>query len=103
MSRRPLSTLDLSLSEQASVRNALHFLRSKFGTWKDVARMLRYEDTTVINCAAGSRSIMASMAFRIARLCEISVDELLEGRYPARGCPRCGYDRRKDLLVKGRS
>jgi hypothetical protein len=102
VSRRPLSTLDLTLAEQACVRNALHLLKTKFETWKNLAYALRFEDTTVLNCALGNRTIMASMAFRVAKLAEVSVDELLSGRYPARGCPRCGYDRRDDGKIKGR-
>lgn len=97
MSRRRISTIDLTEREQLHIRNALHLLRVKFGTWRDLARMLKYDDSTVTNCALGHRTVMASMAFRVARLAQISVDELLSGRYPLRGCPRCGYDARKAL------
>jgi rhodanese-related sulfurtransferase len=95
MSRRRISTLDMTVQEQEHVRNALHWLHTKFGKWEHVAKMLKFEDTTVINCANGRRTIMASMAFRVARVVNVSVDELLAGRFPARGCPRCGYDPRE--------
>jgi hypothetical protein len=93
MSRR-ISTLDLSIVEQEHVRNALMLLRTKFETWARLAKLLKFDETTVVKSAHGSRTIMASMALRTARLADVSIDDLLAGRYPARGCPRCGYDPR---------
>jgi hypothetical protein len=92
VSRLDLSTTDLSLEEQAHVRNALTFLHAKLETWKSVARLLRFEKTTVLNVGNGVRTATASMAFRIARVVGVSVDDLLAGKFPEPGtCPRCGY------------
>ena len=40
---------------------------------------------------SGRRGVTASLAVRIARLVEVSIDELLDGRaLPAQLCPHCG-------------
>ena len=92
MIQRELTTLDLSLEEQEHVRNALIFLKIRLNGWKPLSKVLHFEETTVINCGNGKRTITASMAFRIARLVQIPIDDLLAGRYPeADVCPRCGY------------
>jgi hypothetical protein len=92
VSERELSTLDLSLVEQEHVRNALIFLKIRVNGWKPLAKVLHFEETTVINCGNGKRTITASMAFRIARLVKVPIDDLLAGKFPeADVCPRCGY------------
>jgi hypothetical protein len=92
VSRPTVTTLDLSVDEQEHVRNAIHFLRLKLGTWKSLARLLHFEEITLTQSADGSRSVTASMAFRIARVANIKVDELITGHFPVPGtCPRCGY------------
>ena len=94
MSRRRISTLDLDEVEQQHVRNALQLLRRELGGWEHLAKLLKFEETTIIKVGNNQRTATASMAFRIARLVDVSVDELLTGRFPLRGCPRCGYDPR---------
>lgn len=102
MSRRPITELDLSREEQEHVRNALYFLRAKFGTWKSIGKLLHFEETTLINSANGSRTVTASMAFRLARVLKIDVDSLVAGRFPEAGtCPRCGYRVPLDGKYKG--
>ena len=92
MSKPTVTELDLKLDEQEHVRNALHFLRAKFGTWKSIARTLHFEEVTVIQIANGTRTVTASMAFRLARVLAVGVDDLVGGRFPEPGvCPRCGY------------
>ena len=89
---RQITELDLSSAEQDHVRNALYFMRAKFGTWKSIARLLRFEETTLIKSANGERTVSASIAFRLARVAGIKVDDLVGGRFPEPGhCPRCGY------------
>jgi hypothetical protein len=97
VSAKPISTLDLTVQEQEHVRNALIFLRAKLGTWKCVARVLHFEETTLMNAANSKRTITANMAFRLARLVKVKVDDLISGQWPEPGlCPRCGYrDERK--------
>lgn len=92
MSRKEPSTLDMTLPEQEHVRNALYYLRAKTGSWQPLAKMLRYEEQTLVQCASAVRGIAASMAFRIARAANITVDDLLTGKFPEPGvCPRCAY------------
>lgn len=86
-----MTVLDLTLEEQAHTRNALHFLRAKLGTWAMLAKVLHFDETTLIK-AGSARTVTASMAFRIARVLDIAVDDLVKGRLPEPGtCPRCGY------------
>ena len=74
------------------VRNALYFLRAKFGSWQPLARALHYEEQTLVQCANGTRGVAAAMAFRLARFVNVGIDELLAGRFPEPGvCPRCAY------------
>jgi hypothetical protein len=92
MGARPITELDLTKQEQDHVRNALYFLRAKFGSWKTIARLLRFEESTLIHSASGLRTVSASMAFRLARTVNITIDHLLAGKYPEPGvCPRCAY------------
>jgi hypothetical protein len=89
---RKLTTLDLTLDEQERVRSALHYLRLRFGGWKPLGRALHFEETTLIHAAHGRRTATAAMAFRVARLAKVSVDDLIKGRYPdPNACPRCGF------------
>ena len=92
VSRREPTTLDMTLAEQEHVQNALYFLRAKFGSWKPVAQMLRYEQQTLVQSANGTRGVAAAMAFRVARAVGIGIDVLLAGGFPEPGvCPRCAY------------
>lgn len=62
------------------------------GGWRSLTKLLKFEETTLIKSGNGSRTVTASMAFRIARLVGVSVDDLVHGRFPEAGtCPRCGY------------
>jgi hypothetical protein len=89
---RPITEIDLTLEEQEHVRNALQFLRVKLGGWRPLMKLLKFEETTLIKSGNGSRTVTASMAFRIARLVGVSVDDLVHGKFPEPGtCPRCGY------------
>jgi plasmid maintenance system antidote protein VapI len=74
------------------VRNALLFLQIKLGGWRALTKLLKFEEMTLIKSGNGSRTVTASMAFRIARLVEVTVDDLVHGKFPEPGtCPRCGY------------
>lgn len=101
MSAKPISTLDLTVQEQEHVRNALIFLKVKLGTWKCVARVLHFEETTLVNVANNKRTITANVAFRLARLVKVKVDDLITGTWPPVGmCPRCGYQDLRDTNGK---
>jgi hypothetical protein len=90
---RPITEIDLTLEEQEHVRNALQFLRLKLGGWRALMKLLKFEETTLIKSGNGSRTVTASMAFRIARLVGVSVDDLVHGKFPEEGtCPRRGHE-----------
>jgi hypothetical protein len=81
---------DLTLDEQRHVRAAVAFLRNRMGTAEALAEALRLKPVTIRHVREG-RQISASIAFRVARLAGVKIDDLLEGRFPPPGtCPHCG-------------
>ena len=82
---------DLTLTEQKHVRTAMRYLRRKMGTRAALADALSATYRTIQHVTDGTRSVSASMALRVARLAEVSMDDLLAGRYVPGACPRCGY------------
>jgi hypothetical protein len=86
-----VSVADLTPAEQKNVRTALRFLRSRCGGWAPLGKALRLKDTTLGNVASG-RVVSPTVAFRVARLVGVTVDDVLTGRFPAPGtCPHCGH------------
>lgn len=82
---------DLTAAEQTNVRTALRFLRARCGSWENVSRALKFGNSTVGNIIAG-RAVSPVVAFRVARLAKVGVDDVLAGRFPAPGtCPHCGH------------
>jgi len=82
---------DFTPAEQANVRTALKFLRTRFGTWDVAAKMLRFRASSLANMAAGRTPVGPTLAVRIAKFAKIGVDDVLTGRFPAPGtCPMCG-------------
>jgi hypothetical protein len=82
---------DLTSKEQASVRIAILFLRARCGGWVPLGKLLRLKDTTLSNVAR-KEPVSASLAFRVARLARVGIDDLLAGKYPPTGaCPHCGH------------
>jgi len=83
---------DLTKQEQDYVRAAIRFLRAAFGTWDATAKALACRRNAIHRVNAGSRAVTASMAFRVARIAGVGVDEVLTGKYPPAGvCPHCGH------------
>jgi nicotinate-nucleotide pyrophosphorylase len=83
---------DLTTQEQMHVRTALKFLRSRCGTWATTAKVLNLGESTLSDVAAGRKTAGPVLAFRVARLAKVSVDDVLTGRFPAPGtCPHCGH------------
>ncbi len=83
---------DLSVSEQTNVRTALKFLRSRCGGWAPLGTALGMAETTLANAAHGHSGVSARLAFRVARLAKVGVDDVLTGRFPSVGaCPYCGH------------
>ena len=95
---------DLTTQEQTNVRTALKFLRGRFGTWELVAKVLRFNQTTLSAVSTGHKMVTATMAFRVARLAKVPVDDVLSGRFPAEGtCPYCGHIAIAEAPVQARS
>jgi hypothetical protein len=83
---------DLTKEEQEAVREALRFLRIRFGQMKLLAKALRLQPNSVIKVLAGDDNVSALMVLRVARLAGVGLDDLLAGRYPIKGmCPHCGH------------
>lgn len=81
---------DLTAKEQANVKTAIAFLRAKAGV-KPIAKALRFSRATL------QRAAGPMLAFRVARLAGVSVDDLLTGKYPPPGvCPHCGHRKEDD-------
>jgi hypothetical protein len=84
---------DLTAIEQTNVRAALRFMRARCGTWAAVSKALKLGDSTASNVAAGA-AVSPLLAFRVARLAKVGVDDVLAGRFPdPRCCPHCGHVR----------
>lgn len=83
---------DLTDPEQSNVRTALLYLRLQVGTWAQLAKQLHVADRTIGKIVAGRRNVTPALALRLAKLVEVTFDDLVSGRYlPGRQCPRCGY------------
>lgn len=84
---------DLTNEEQQRVRATLHYLRRQVGGWIPLAKALHYGTSTLDKIANGreGRRVTPRLAFRVARLADSSIDDLLGGRYRAGACPRCGH------------
>ena len=86
------ASFDLTSQEQMNVRTALKFLRARLGGWASVAKVLHFGESTVGNMAAGHKPPSIAVAFRVARLAKVPVDDVLGGRFPPPGtCPHCGH------------
>jgi hypothetical protein len=80
-----MKTSDLTAAEQSHVKAALAFLHARCGDWETLAKALR------VGRMAFHRPITPMLAFRVARLAKVGVDEVLTGKYPPPGvCPHCG-------------
>lgn len=92
MSRRPLTEQDFTLAEQECLRNALYYCRAKFGSWKRLAQVMRYEEQTVSQIGSGHRNVAPALVIRMSKILKVPVEDLTSGRFPPSGtCPRCAY------------
>jgi transcriptional regulator with XRE-family HTH domain len=77
--------------EQRHVRTALRFLRYRVGGWQPLADALGVKADSISKVIRGSRSVTASLAYSVARLTDVSIDDLLAGQLLSpRTCPHCG-------------
>lgn len=78
---------DLTKEEQTNVRAAIRFLRVRCGGWVQLSKTLRLTRSTLQKVGA-----TPVVAFRVARLAGIGIDDLLAGKFPPSGtCPYCGH------------
>jgi len=76
----------LSPKEAVNVRTAARFLRASMGGWLNVAKALHVDVSTA------KRAPTPILAFRLARLVGVGVDDVLTGKYPPAGvCAHCGH------------
>ncbi len=88
---------DLTAKEQTHVRAALQFLRTRCGGWVPLAKALGVKEST-LSAAGRGGNISARVAFRVARLAAVGVDDLLAGKFPEPGtCPHCGHRSDREL------
>lgn len=85
--------LDLTREEQNHVRAAIHFLKTRVGGWKTLAKVLHVEPRFLADHATPKgRTITPTLAFRIARFAKVPMEDVLSGTFPAPGtCPHCGH------------
>lgn len=101
--------------EQRHVRTAIRFLRFKVGGWGPLADALHVMPDSLGKVVAGRRSVTPGLVFAVARLTDVSIDDLLAGSLlSSRVCPHCGRpptddfedeetiveDRLRDALLK---
>jgi hypothetical protein len=72
---------DLTPEEEANVRAAILFLRSRTGQMAPVAKAVGFSKRTLANIIYEGRTVTASSAFRTAKVLGVLIDDLLVGRY----------------------
>lgn len=83
---------DLDEKEQDHVRATLRYLHNQMGGWTPMSKVLGFTPATLKHAAyLRGRSVSASMALRVARLIDVSIDDLLAGRHRPGACSKCGH------------
>ena len=81
---------DLTKEEQENVRAAVRFLAARFGSLKLLSVALGNKEM-LGRVGLDRQEMTAKIAFRIARLAQVGIDDLLAGKYPVDGaCPYSG-------------
>jgi hypothetical protein len=84
---------DLSFAEQANVRALLRMLRVKLGgnNWLNVERALPFAHSTLVEVMAERFEVSATLAFRVAKVLDVSLHHVLTGEaIPPGTCKHCG-------------
>lgn len=82
----------LTDEEQAHTLDALHFLRTRIGSWKLLAKGLGFERCTLLDVKKQRKRVSVNMAYAVARLAGAAFDDVVTGKWPAPGtCPHCGH------------
>lgn len=83
---------DLDEKEQRHVRTALRFMRIRVKGWAPLGEALHLRSDTLERIANGRRAATPGLAIRMARLADVTFDELVAGRWLSpRVCKRCGH------------
>lgn len=86
-----MSYRDLSRDEQQNALAMLHALRARFGNWFTVERALPLSHSQRVEMTEGRTQVSMTVAFRIAKLLEVSLHDVLQGTVlPKPTCPHCG-------------
>jgi ribosomal protein L12E/L44/L45/RPP1/RPP2 len=90
----------LSDKEQRHVRTAIRFLRFKIGGWAPLAAALELKADSLVKIVnARGRDVTARLAYNVARLTDVSIDDLLSGALLSpRACPHCGRAPESDFV-----
>lgn len=84
--------VDVTPDEAAHVRTALVYLRTRSGGWAPLAKVLGFRVGHLTEVGRSRAAVSATLVFRIARLAQVGIDDVLAGRYPAaNACPHCGH------------
>jgi hypothetical protein len=70
---------DLSRVEQQNVLATLLALRARFGNWLTVERALPISHSQRVEMTSGRAEASTTIAFRIAKLLEVSLHDVLQG------------------------
>ena len=82
---------DLSLAEQANVRAYLRMLRVRFGgNWRNVERALPFAHSTLVEVMAERAEVSTALAFRVAKLLDVSLYHVLTEHRPQRSMEQMG-------------
>lgn len=77
--------------QTVNVGAAMQALKTKLGSWKDLAASIGVSKQTMNRLAHGHTKPSAGLALRLARLAEVPVEDVLSGKYAkAVLCPHCG-------------
>jgi hypothetical protein len=81
----------LTDKEQRHVRTAIRFLRFRIGGWQPLADALGVQADTIGKVLRGGRDVTANLAYSVARVADVLIDDLLAGAWLSpRTCPHCG-------------
>jgi hypothetical protein len=82
---------DLSRDEQKHVMACLIALRTRLGNWFSVERALPISHSQRVEMTEGRTEVSTTIAFRIAKLLEVSLHDVLAGNALGKQtCPHCG-------------
>jgi hypothetical protein len=91
------ASADLTPDEQARVRVAIVFLRTRFGTYPKLASAMEVNLRTLTLAASRRGTVSAGIALRAARAAKVPVETILTGAWPPPGmCPTCGRSAEHD-------